>query len=307
MEYNIDFLKARKLCGLISIILVMVGVISLLLYPLLFHRPILNMGIDFSPGTQLRFSFASEVPTSEVRNALGKVEIPGVDLTRSTIQDFRDLPRVKTITIKTTGDEGKDKKIADKVVTALEENFPGAEVISREFVGGQVSEELKRKGWQAVLFALVVILVYVAWRFKLRYAVGGVVALIHDVLIAVGVFSIFRVEVNLPVIAAFLTIVGYSLNDTIVIFDRVRENMGTRKRRIPYYEVINKSINQSLSRTIQTSLTTFIPVIILFIFGGSVLRAFSLALLIGVIVGTYSSIYVASPIVYYWSLKAEAR
>jgi len=146
--------------------------------------------------------------------------------------------------------------------------------------------------------------VYISWRFRLRYAVGAIAALIHDVLIAVGVFSVFQVEINLPVIAAFLTIVGYSLNDTIVIFDRVRENLKLMKK-APIYDVINRSVNQSLSRTINTSLTTFIPVVILFALGGPVLRGFALALLIGVIVGTYSSMYVANPILYWWTKAAE--
>lgn len=166
-----------------------------------------------------------------------------------------------------------------------------------------MSRELATKGWQAVLLAIVVILVYISWRFRLRYAVGAVVAILHDVIIALGVFAIFRIEVNLPTIAALLTIVGYSLNDTIVIYDRIRENLQIDKKgRI--FDIINRSVNQSLSRTLNTSFTTFVPVIILFLLGGSVLRGFSLALLIGVIVGTYSSMYVANPILYAWTLKA---
>ena len=149
-------------------------------------------------------------------------------------------------------------------------------------------------------------LIYIAWRFQLRFAVGAVAALIHDVMITIGIFSLFRIEVNLAVIAALLTIIGYSLNDTIIIFDRVRENLGLRRKRVNYYDIINKSANQTLSRTLQTSGTTLIPVIILAIFGGSVLRPFSIALTIGVIVGTYSSIYIADTLVYYWSIKAEA-
>jgi preprotein translocase subunit SecF len=167
-----------------------------------------------------------------------------------------------------------------------------------------VSRELTQKGWQAILLAFVVILVYVSWRFRLRYAVAAVAALVHDVSIALGIFALFQIEINLATIAAFLTIIGYSLNDTIVIFDRIRENMKLERKSSPF-DVINKSVNQSLSRTINTSLTTFIPVIILFVFGGSVLRGFSLALLIGVIIGTYSSMYVANPILYAWTLKTS--
>ena len=155
-------------------------------------------------------------------------------------------------------------------------------------------------------FAIVAILIYISWRFRLRYAIGAVAAILHDVIIALGVFAIFQVEVNLATIAAFLTIVGYSLNDTIVIYDRIRENLKVERRR-SIFEIINHSVNQSLSRTLNTSITTFIPVIILFLFGGSVLRGFSLALLIGVIVGTYSSMYIANPILYAWSLKADKK
>jgi preprotein translocase subunit SecF len=178
--------------------------------------------------------------------------------------------------------------------------------ISRRLIGQQVSRELAEKGWQAVLLALVAILVYISWRFRLRYAIGAVAAILHDVIIALGLFAIFQVEVNLATIAAFLTIVGYSLNDTIVIYDRIRENLKLEKRK-SVFEVINHSVNQSLSRTLNTSITTFIPVIILFIFGGAVLRGFSLALLVGVVVGTYSSMYIANPILYAWTMKAGGR
>jgi preprotein translocase subunit SecF len=294
IKYKIDFLRWTKFFALVSTILIVISAISI-------YQPGLNRGIDFTGGTQLRVQFVEEVPTAEVRAALGEAEVRGFDLTKSAIQDFPDLPHVKTITLPITA-----KDDIDKTLRALEKEFPGLEVLSREVIGGAISQELITKGWQTILLALIVILIYISWRFRLRYAVGAVAALIHDVMIALGIFALFQVEINLPIIAAFLTIIGYSLNDTIVIFDRVRENRELM-RKATYYDVINKSINQSLSRTIQTSLTTLIPVVILFFFGGSVLRAFSLALLIGVIVGTYSSIYIANPIVYWWSLKAEAK
>ena len=298
-EYRIDFLKYRKLFFALSSSLILIGVVSLFL-----HHPALKPGLDFTGGTQLRVRFADDVPTAQVRGALGKIDIPGVDLTKSLVQDFPDLRRqgqfVKTITLMAT-----DEDEIDMVINSLAAEFPGMEVIGREVVSGQVSREIKQKAWQAILIALVVMLIYIAWRFQLRFAVGAVAALVHDVIITIGIFSLFRIEVNLAVIAALLTIIGYSLNDTIIIFDRVRENLGLRRKRVNYYDIINKSANQTLSRTIQTSLTTFIPVVILAIFGGSVLRPFSIALTIGVIVGTYSSIYIADTIVYYWSIKAE--
>lgn len=298
--YKIDFLKYRKLFLALSASLVLIAIISLIL-----HNPPLNPGLDFTGGTRLRVLFPEDVPTAEVRSALGRITIPGIDLTKSVVQDFPDLRRqgqfVKTITLMAT-----DEDDVDRVIKALDEQFPGMEVIERDVVSGQVSREITQKAWQAILVSLIVMLIYISWRFKLRYAVGAVVALFHDVLIPIGVFAIFRFEVNLSVIAALLTIVGYSVNDTIIVFDRVRENLGTRKRKINYYEIINLSTNQTLSRTIQTSLTTLIPVVIALFFGGSVLRPFCLTMTIGLIAGTYSSIYIAGIIVYYWSLKAEA-
>ncbi len=299
-EYRIDFLRYRKPFFFLSSFLILIGVISLFM-----HHPALKPGLDFTGGTQLRVQFADDVATAEVRGALGKIAIPGVDLSKSVVQDFPDLRRqgqfVKTVTLMAT-----DEDEIDMVINSLAEEFSGMKVIGREVVSGQVSREIRQKAWQAILISLLVMLIYIAWRFQLRFAVGAVAALIHDVMITIGIFSLFRIEVNLAVIAALLTIIGYSLNDTIIIFDRVRENLGLRRKRINYYDIINKSANQTLSRTIQTSLTTFIPVLILAIFGGSVLRPFSVALTIGVIIGTYSSIYIADTLVYYWSTKAEA-
>ncbi|MFQ5794073.1 MAG: protein translocase subunit SecF [Candidatus Bipolaricaulia bacterium] len=289
--FNIDFLgKARIWTGL-SILLVLVSIV------LVFTRG-MNSGIDFTGGTQIRIQLPEDPPISQVRDALREIQIRDVDLSTSVIQDFRQLRGVKTITMKLT-----DEEEVDRVVARLQEVLPGAEILERQVIGTKISQELANRGWQAVALALIVILVYVAWRFRLKYAVAAIAALIHDVAIAVGIFSAFQIEVNLPIIAALLTIVGYSLNDTIVIFDRVRENEEAM-RRASYFDVINRSINQSLSRTIHTSLTTFIPVAVLFFFGGSVLKAFSLALLIGVVVGTYSSIYVANPIIHTWTVRA---
>ena len=210
--------------------------------------------------------------------------------------------------ITTQLDIRNDQATIDRVERALTAAFPivepAASNISRVAISQQVSRELTQKGWQAILLAILIILVYVSWRFRLRYAIGAIVAIIHDVVIALGVFALFHIEINIPSIAAFLTIIGYSLNDTIVIFDRIRENLKLDSR-ASIREIINRSVTQSLSRTLNTSFTTFIPVIILFLFGGSVLRGFSVALLIGVIVGTYSSMYVANPILYAWSLRAK--
>ncbi len=289
-----DFLGKTKYFIPISAFLVAVSIVVLI--PQIRG---LTPGIDFTGGTEFTVKFAAPVETAALRSVLAEIPAEGTDLSKSVIQDVAGK---NTKVITTQLDVEAHQRVIDQIEATLREQF-AVEDVSRRSIGQQVSRELAAKGWQAVLLAIVVVLVYISWRFRLRYAVGAVAAILHDVIIAMGVFAIFRIEVNLPTIAAFLTIVGYSLNDTIVIYDRIRENLQIDKKgRI--FEVINRSVNQSLSRTLNTSFTTFIPVIILFLFGGSVLRGFSLALLIGVIVGTYSSMYVANPILYAWTLKA---
>ena len=289
-----DFLGKTKYFIPISLFLVAVSVIVLI--PQIRG---LTPGIDFTGGTEFTVKFAASVETAALRRALAEIPAEGTDLSKSVIQDVAGR---NTKVITTQLDVEAHQRVIDQIEATLREQF-AVEDVSRRSIGQQVSRELAAKGWQAVLLAIVVILVYISWRFRLRYAVGAVAAILHDVIIAMGVFAIFRIEVNLPTIAAFLTIVGYSLNDTIVIYDRIRENLQIDKKgRI--FDIVNRSVNQSLSRTLNTSFTTFIPVIILFLFGGSVLRGFSVALLIGVIVGTYSSMYVANPILYAWTLKA---
>jgi preprotein translocase subunit SecF len=292
--HHFDFLGKAKYFVPISIVLVLIS--WLLLIPAIRG---LNPGIDFTGGTEFTVEFEDFVSAADIRGVLASLP-SATDLSKSLIQDVTGKNR-KVITTKLDVEENQDT--INSIESNLEDEFAVVE-ISRRSIGQQVSKELTEKGWQAILLAFVVILVYVSWRFRLRYAVGAVVALIHDVSIALGIFALFQIEINLPTIAAFLTIIGYSLNDTIVIFDRIRENMKL-ERKASSFDVINKSVNQSLSRTLNTSLTTFIPVIILFLFGGSVLRGFSVALLIGVIIGTYSSMYIANPILYAWTLKAS--
>jgi preprotein translocase subunit SecF len=292
--HHFDFLGKAKYFVPISIVLVLLS--WLLLIPGIRG---LNPGIDFTGGTEFTVEFDDHVETADVRSVLAGIPSP-TDLSKSVIQDVAGKNR-KVITTKLDVEENQDT--INRIESTLKDKFAVTE-ISRRSIGQQVSKELTQKGWQAILLAFVVILVYVSWRFRLRYAVAAVAALVHDVSIALGIFALFQIEINLATIAAFLTIIGYSLNDTIVIFDRIRENMKLERKSSPF-DVINKSVNQSLSRTINTSLTTFIPVIILFVFGGSVLRGFSLALLIGVIIGTYSSMYVANPILYAWTLKTS--
>ncbi len=296
--HHFDFLGKAKFFVPLSITFVVVSWI--LLIPAVRG---LNPGIDFTGGTEFTVKFTKPVSTAEVRKVLSNVKSP-VDLSKSVIQD---IVGQNTKVITTQLDVQANQDTISKVAAALKKNLPVASGgMSRRSIGHQVSRELASKGWQAVLLSFVVILLYVSWRFRLRYAVGAVVALIHDVSIAAGVFALFHISVNLDTVAAFLTIIGYSLNDTIVIFDRIRENLRI-DRKASIFELINRSVNQSLSRTMNTSFTTFLPVVIMFIFGGAVLRGFSLALMIGIIVGTYSSMYIANPIVYAWTLKVGAK
>jgi len=294
---HFDFLGKTKYFVPLSLLLLAISVIVLL--PGVRG---LKLGIDFTGGMEFTVKFGGPIDTADVRALLGTIDAGDVDLTMSAIQDVSEKD-TKVITTQLLNVE-EDKRVIDGIESTLRSTFV-VDDISRRLVGRQVSRELSQKGWQAVLLAMISILVYISWRFQLRYAIGAVAAVLHDVVIALGVFALVGVEVNLATIAAFLTIVGYSLNDTIVIYDRIRENLKTERRK-PIFDIINHSVNQSLTRTVNTSLTTLIPVIILFIFGGSILRGFSLALLIGVIVGTYSSMYIANPILHAWAVKAGA-
>ncbi|MFP4135500.1 MAG: protein translocase subunit SecF [Candidatus Acetothermia bacterium] len=303
MNFDFDLLSKAKYWSTLSLIVVIVGWVILatpLLMPGLRDSswPWLNLGIDFQGGSKISVPFEEKVTTAQVRDFLSSTE--GLsELSDSKIQSEAGS---NIVYMNTKTDVGGNEALINDLRSSLSTEFDVNEnEISVNSVGEQISQEFQVKAMQAIGIALLVILLYISWRFRLRYAVGAVLAVVHDVTIALMVFAIFGIEINLPTIGAFLTIVGYSLNDTIVYFDRMRENSGKRAARSQsMFELVNRSINQSLSRTLSTSTTTFIPVIALVLFGGPVLKAFSLALLIGVIVGTYSSIYVASPIVYLW-------
>jgi len=196
---------------------------------------------------------------------------------------------------------GIEAKAAGKLRDAMEARFPDREIELRrtETVGPKIGAELKNRTWAAIVISLFGILVYISWRFEFKFAIGAILALVHDVIITLGIFSLFGKEISLVIVAAFLTIVGYSLNDTIVVYDRIRENFGLRRRE-SYEKMVNISINESLSRTVITSLTTLIVVLFLFFYGGEVIHDFAFALLVGISVGTYSSIFVASPVLIEW-------
>jgi preprotein translocase subunit SecF len=248
----------------------------------------LNFGIDFTGGTLVEVGYPEAVVLADVREALAGGGFP-----QAQAQHFGASTDVL---IRLAPEPGKESaQLSEDAIQALRSQNPSVEMRRVEFVGPQVGEELTEQGGLAMIYALIGILIYIIVRFQWRFAPGAVIALIHDVLITLGIFSFFHFDFDLTVLAALLAVIGYSLNDTIVVYDRIRENF-RRMRKGSSYEIINTSINQTLSRTIMTSLTTLLVLASLYIFGGEVIHAFSLALILGVLVGTYSSIYVASSV-----------
>jgi len=286
-DTHIDFIGKRKIAMTIS------GVFLLLSVGLLIFKG-LNFGIDFTGGTLVEIQFKQAPAITDVRKSLKPVGYG-----QAIIQEY-GAPDEILIRVQNRNGE-KSSSISTAVLNALTGQFGANAVQMRrvEFVGPQVGKELARAGIMAVLIAMLAILVYVTFRFELRFALGADAALLHDVTIVLGLFALTGKEFSLPVVAALLTVIGYSLNDTIVVFDRIRENLGVnRKKKKPDNEkdVANASINQTLARTLMTSLTTLLVVAALFFLGGEVIHGFALALMAGIIVGTYSSIYIASPI-----------
>ncbi len=295
-ETQIDFLKQMRLGFVLSGTVILIGLISLIVN----GGP--NLSIDFKGGTMIAVKFTEELDITAVRSSLADVVIEGrsYDFSSDEIKHFGDL---QSVSVRLSQLEDGPPNLAQSVVNHLYASFPSmvpedpnAFLLSIENVGPKVGAELSGKAVMAIISALALILVYISIRFEFKFALGAIAALAHDILITLGIFSILGYEISLPIIAAFLTIVGYSLNDTIVIFDRIRENVKINRKE-SYTKIVNKSINDSLSRTIITSLTTFMVVFILWLIGGEVIHNFAFAMIIGVIVGTYSSIYVASPIV----------
>ena len=261
-----------------------------------------KLSIDFKGGTLVAVNYTEAMDINVVRSSLSSVEIDGqsFDFSQAEIKHFGDESNV-AVRLPTMQNEPEkfSRNFVNKMADAFPESVPENRtefILSIEKVGPKIGAELSGDAVMAIFSALALILLYISVRFEWKYAVGAIAALTHDVLVTLGIFSILDYEVSLAVIAAFLTIVGYSLNDTIVIFDRVRENIKTMKK-VALDEIINKSINQSLSRTIVTSLTTFFVVLVLFLAGGEVIHTFAFAMIVGVLVGTYSSIFIASPIV----------
>jgi len=305
-DTRIDFIGRRRIAALISISVIVIVLLSL------FFRG-LNLGIDFTGGTLVEVSYSSSVNTEEVRTNLRRSGLDGV-----VVQYFGTS---RDVLIRLPADPEVDAaESSSLIISSLRE--PYGETLAQssendsqrcvfqdgttgdctvqmrrvEFVGPQVGGELTEKGGLAMLYALIGILAYVAWRFEWRFALGAVIALVHDVVVTVGIFSLLGLEFSLPVLAAVLAVIGYSLNDTIVVFDRIRENF-RKMRKGTIVEIMNSAINQTLRRTLLTSLTTLLVVVTLILLGGEIIKGFAVALFIGILVGTYSSIFVASPAV----------
>ena len=286
-DINIDFVGKRKLAMIFSWALILIGMVTLGV-----RGP--NYGIDFAGGTLVQVKFTKATNAADIKDAL-----KGLDLGNVLVQQFGDQPNEFLIKAQNSSDELEG--LSQKIKSSLEKVYGTDQVDLRraEMVGPQVGKDLRQKGLLAVVWAMIGTLIYITWRFEFRFGVGAVIATVHDVLITLGAFAVFHYEIDLTVIAAFLAIMGYSLNDTIIVCDRIRENMGKHSKD-GLASIINRSVNETLSRTLLTSGTTLLVIISLFIFGGGVIHGFAFAMLIGVLIGTYSSIFVASPVILFW-------
>ena len=293
-DFNFDFMRFRKIAGGASILLVVGALLSLAVNQV-------EWGLDFTGGTIVEVSYEEPVSPVAIRDQLSRAGYEGhiVQFFGSDRDILVRIPPQKGL------DTKENAKLGERVIESLRSATEQTVTLRRsEFVGPAVGEELTNQGGIGVMTALGAVLLYVAFRFQLKFAVGAVVALFHDVVITLGIFSVTRWNFDLTVLAALLAVIGYSLNDTIVVSDRIRENFRKIRRSIPI-EVINISLNQTLGRTLVTSLTTLLVLFTLLLFGGELIRGFSLGLIIGVLVGTYSSIYVASNMLVVMGLSQE--
>lgn len=295
---NIDFFSRAKVWLGISGVLMVLALVSFLIQGL-------NYGIDFQGGTSLRTQSAQTVDVSAYRAALVPLELGDVSITEVFDPNFGDDQNVAMVRIQAQeGEESVTNDTISAVQDALKAVSPDITFPSVESVGPKVSGELIKTAAIAVILAVVAILFYIWLRFEWQFAVGAVLALTHDVLLTVGVFSELQIKFDLAIIAALLTIVGYSINDTVIVFDRVRENLRKYKQK-PLKEVLNLSINETLSRTLMTSVTTMLALLALFVLGGDVIRGFVFAMMWGVFIGTYSSIFVATAILLVLGVKRD--
>jgi len=286
---NFDFMGMRKICFTISGALALLGLFAVV--QVATGRA--NLGIDFAGGTIVQVRFNASVPLDQVRSALEDAGLGEFDL--------QDLPTINKILVRVKKKEEALGEDSSLIIETMMQRFSEMQPVidSTTEIGPKVGERLKKDALLAIIAATIGILLYVTIRFQIRFAIGATAATFHDVLAVLGIFHLMGREINLILVSALLMIAGYSLTDTVVVFDRIRENLRTRYRE-HIHKVVNSSINEVLSRTIIVSMTTLLAALSLFFFGGEVLHDFSLAIVLGVVVGTYSSIFVASPIVLLW-------
>jgi preprotein translocase subunit SecF len=290
MNFSIPFMKYRKIAGLSSIIIFVLAIVSLSFRGL-------SLGLDFSGGTLVEVAFEETVPLEDIRT----------NLAINGIEDFQVVNfGTETDVLIKAADKVSQGRLGDRIYEILENEYSDQDLELKrvEFVGPQIGSELRDQGGLGMLVALGMILLYVAFRFQFKFAIGAVVALAHDVVIVLGIFSVVGWDFDLTVMAALLAVIGYSLNDTIVVSDRMRENFRTERGLEPV-EIVDKSINQTLSRTLITSLTTLLVLFSLYVFGGELIKGFSLALILGIFIGTYSSIYVVANMLLSMSITQE--
>ena len=288
MDFNIPFMKYRKIAAYASLALFVISIVSLSFRGL-------SLGLDFSGGTLVKVTYEDSVNLEEVRgmlsnNGFDDYQVVNFGSDRDVLIEIADQPG--------------NSQLGDEVFALVQANDPDTELKRVEFVGPQIGSELRDQGGLGMLVALAMILLYVAFRFQYKFALGAVTALTHDVIIILGLFSLFSWDFDLTVMAALLAVIGYSLNDTIVVSDRIRENFRSQ-RGIESIEVVDLSINQMLARTLITSLTTLLVLLALYFLGGELIRGFALALIIGVIIGTYSSIYVVANMLIMFAINQE--
>jgi preprotein translocase subunit SecF len=290
MNFSIPFMKYRKIAGLASIIIFVLAIVSLSFRGL-------SLGLDFSGGTLVEVAFEETVPLEDIRT----------NLASNGIEDFQVVNfGTETDVLIKAADKVSQGRLGDRIYEILANEYSNQDLELKrvEFVGPQIGSELRDQGGLGMLVALGMILLYVAFRFQFKFAIGAVIALAHDVVIVLGIFSVVGWDFDLTVMAALLAVIGYSLNDTIVVSDRMRENFRTERGLEPV-EIVDKSINQTLSRTLITSLTTLLVLFSLYIFGGELIKGFSLALILGIFIGTYSSIYVVANMLLSMSITQE--
>jgi len=301
-ETNIDFIGMRRKAFVFSTVLILLGLTAFVM--VLLNKA--NMGIDFAGGTMLQGNFAHEINIGDLREAIASGGFPEAsiqELDRTDVGVFNSfMIRVKETT---AGDE----KAVNKLLNIIKERFPDNEFSkdSEHTIGPAVGESLRRSAQWAVIISILGMIVYIWMRFDFRSGVAATIATLHDVLAVLGVFFILNKEITLLVVTALLTLAGYSLTDTVVVYDRIRENLKKFRKKGQFVNTVNNSINEVLSRTIMTSLSTLIVVVVLFFFGGEVVHDFALAMIIGILVGTYSSVFVASPIVVEWEAHRPSR